>query len=275
MKLTLVALLIGCQGEEVKANSSDASSSDVASDVSSSDVASDGAPDVSSDTPTTGGTCPGYRVGTTDMVKIDSFCIDVTEVTHGQWKTFAAAADRKTFVPSHCDWNKTDPPIDPSSAKDDWPRDNVNFCDAKTYCAWAGKRLCGKIGGGSTPKADFADPAKDQWQRACSNGGKTKYPYGDAYDATKCATGMINVTRIKSFPECHGVDAPYKDILDMSGNAEEWEDACETPAPASSTLCNERGGETGDGSKASCANFHDGQADARFDALGFRCCKDI
>ena len=61
----------------------------------------------------------------------------------------------------------------------------------------------------------------------------------------------------------------------MSGNVDESEDSCTTPAPDGETLCRARGGWTGDGSDASCDVAHEAVAKSRFDGLGFRCCKDL
>jgi formylglycine-generating enzyme required for sulfatase activity len=224
------------------------------------------------------GACGSHRAGTTELVKLDTYCIDATEVTNLQWKAYAAASDeeRKPFVPAHCAWNTTMPVVVDDSATDAYPRANVNFCDAKSYCAWAGKRLCGKIGGGSNFKSDLADPGKSQWYRACVGGGTSrKYPYGDTFDDTRCATGSFAPMRPKSFPECRGSAAPYDAVFDLSGNVEEWEDSCTTPLPDADTSCRGRGGGTGDHSDASCDIAHEASAKSRFDGLGFRCCKDL
>ena len=63
----------------------------------------------------------------------------------------------------------------------------MDWCDAFAYCQGVGKRLCGKIGGGS---ADYStgwdDATQDQWHNACDSGGADDYPYGSTYQPQTC-----------------------------------------------------------------------------------------
>src|SRR6185437_5545544 len=99
----------------------------------------------------------------------------------------------------------------------------VDWCDAQAYCAWAGKRLCGAIGGG--PATTYGDPNESQWYNACSNGGTTSFPYGNDYVAGDC-NGGATVAAVGTTPGCQGLTSPYFGIFDMSGNVKEWEDHC-------------------------------------------------
>ena len=75
------------------------------------------------------------------------------------------------------------------TAKDTFPVISVNWCDAYAYCKWAGKALCGKIGGGPNLPADANYAPADAWYNACSEGGTRAYPYGATYDAAACNWG--------------------------------------------------------------------------------------
>lgn len=166
--------------------------------------------------------------------------------------------------------------IEPDSEHDNLPRASVNFCDAVTYCAWAGKRLCGKIGGGGNLKGDYADRTKSQWYRACVGETVRKYPYGDFYDSAKCATESLPLLPApKSFPNCHGVEKGYDLVFDLSGSVDEWEDSCATTAPGPTTSCRARGGSIGERTVASCDLARETAAKDRYAGVGFRCCKDL
>jgi len=265
----LAVILVACQGERVD-NDAHAPGDGAVADTAAAET---GAP---TDTAPVGG-CGGHRAGTTTMVNVGGYCIDEHEVTNGQWKSFANDSTGTTFAPAQCDWNTSPPATNPDPTTDAYARGNVNLCDAKTYCAWAGKRLCGRIGGGMNAKHDFADVTKSQWYRACSGSAPWKYPYGNAYDEAKCATGNTGgiPVRPKSYTSCRGIAPPYDAVFDMSGSMDEWEDSCASEGATGDTLCRGRGGALGDHAAASCDVARESAARSRFDGLGFRCCKDL
>jgi formylglycine-generating enzyme required for sulfatase activity len=129
-----VVALLGCEGERVESARSDA-------------AISDSAPAETAET-AVGGECGEH--GGAKMVRVGSFCIDATEVTRGEFLAFLAAPleQRTAARPPECAWNTTDPTINATASGLGNPVGEINFCDALAYCAWAGKRLCGRIGGG-------------------------------------------------------------------------------------------------------------------------------
>ena len=190
------------------------------------------------------------------------YCMDERETTVAEYTTFMkeAKADTKT-QPKECEWNDSfvpdtyDPQLDPPSgcsmASWDILKDNpkfamgcVDFCDAFAYCKWAGKRLCGKVGGDGTKLlmidypttgSSIATTVSGEWYGACSQGGTSKYAYGDTRDPNKCietevykaqGNASLDVTKVTS--ECHGTREPYSSIRDMQGSAAEWGNVCTT-----------------------------------------------
>ncbi len=214
------------------------------------------------------------------------------------WKTtFAPASEpgdaneAEGLTPSECHPSNTH--YDPVANPDD-PVVCVDWCDAQAYCLWAGKRLCGHVGGGAATDADYGDATTDQWFNACSNGGTTEFPYGSTYVDGKC-NDYPAVAAVGSTSGCHGTAAPFDGIFDMSGNVAEWEDNCQDnpfdpDGGISVDLCLLRGGsfETveptpGLGSEEraatmNCAAPHTGTTDdsRNFERpkTGFRCCAD-
>jgi formylglycine-generating enzyme required for sulfatase activity len=215
------------------------------------------------------------------MVSLGAFCIDATEVTNAGYAAWLATGPSTAGQPSFCAWNTS---YTPSSA---WPAPAteanhpvvwVDWCDAFAYCAAAGKRLCGHIGGGAGPYgAGFADPTQSEWMAACSNGSATAYPYGAGYAADVCDgkdyQHPTKAIAVGSAAACHGVGAPYAAIFDMSGNVAEWEDAC-SGASGSADPCRSRGGSYSDASGAlRCdADVESSTRGATSATIGFRCC---
>jgi sulfatase modifying factor 1 len=146
----------------------------------------------------------------------------------------------------------------------------VDWCDARAYCAGVGKRLCGKIGGGSNATADNANAAKSQWYNACSSGGVNAYPYGNTRDGSACnaydhGTGELPVGSLST---CQSSIMGYEGVFDMSGNVYEWEDSCDNTLESGDCLL-------GGGSIVGMTNcdYKIGSPPATtFDDNGIRCC---
>ena len=174
----------------------------------------------------TGGTSTGTNcVGRAGPVPVNiegMFCIDSTEVTNAQYAQFLASGPPAP-TDAACAWNFDYTP------SDGWPASNpnlpvgyVDWCDARGYCAWAGKRLCGAIGGGLVGSTTSLS---NEIYYACSHAGDLVFPYGNMYAATACATDFLDSARpVGSSPGCEG---GFPGVFDLSGNAAEWQDTCE------------------------------------------------
>jgi sulfatase-modifying factor enzyme 1 len=220
-----------------------------------------------------GSACPSGRGPA--MISAGAFCIDSTLVTRAAYSEFLTAGVAASSQPAYCAFN-TDftpqghwPP-DPTTAS--LPVVNVDWCDAQAFCAWTGKRLCGKIGGGAVDQASVNDPTVDQWFSACSSAGTLIYPYGNTYVATACDGSDLGVSApvpVASLPGCVG---GYPGLFDMSGNVLEWEDACDGTTGTSDN-CWKRAGDYGSGeSGLTCATPDSASRGTNYDYAGFRCC---
>jgi formylglycine-generating enzyme len=237
-----------------------------------------------------------------------TYCIDTTEVTMAHYAAFLAEKkDDLSGQRAICQTNTSFvPPGDSDNSliscpdgyfqpekRANWPMGCVDFCDADAYCAWAGKRLCGHLGGGPLTAEASIDPQQSEWVNACTQGGKTKLPYGDTFEDGRC----IDRTRVpdgagseglavladpqKNAPECRGTEPPFDQIYSMSVGMNEWDDSVvgDTPNVATAGI---RGGGFGDSSKnvvpPSCAESDGEQARTYLAAvgtdIGFRCCGD-
>jgi len=245
--------------------------------------------------------CPTAGHGT-KLVKLaakagSEYCMDQREVSAGEYQEFLqakagdtsgqipACADNKQWMaplfepdawevmPWECDPRGFDPVNYPNRAVG-----CVDWCDAYGYCAWAGKRLCGKIGGGSGSLDTMSDPAASEWTNACTQGGTTKYPWGDTFVPGRCvdATAVakqgpaaLDITDVES-SECHGESGGFAQVYDLVGSVQEWAAEC-TP---DNVGCAIHGTGTSSSATVTCdpgvttANYFGFQ-------LGFRCCSDV
>lgn len=251
------------------AGSNDGSSGDAAADQD----ASGGAPCVSN--------------GGAAMVRVTiggaTYCIDTAEVTEADYTLFLAAAGTPAQQ-AECAWNKSFDPEDIGGGEcDHYMMDHlarpvvcVDWCDGKAYCESVGKRLCGAIGGGAiTTLAQVTDPTKDQWQGACSSTDASRiYPYGSTYTYLKCNDSAAESADVKSHAACVGATPG---LFDMSGNAAEWEDACDTAGGAPDQNCKTRGGDfgmIGTDVHLQCAQPVQAPRKSTTKHIGFRCCSD-
>lgn len=210
------------------------------------------------------------------MIDVGTFCIDSTEVTQKQYQDFLD--DIKGVVPpqsAECAWN-TDVDVFAKSANckthGQKPAGCADWCDAETFCKWAGKRLCGKVGGGPLPADKFGVPWENEWVFACTQGAKTKYPWGDQPEANcftgTCPSGVCG-GQVATMPNCRGVTSPFDQVYDLPGNVSEWVNSC------FGNECWVAGGSHGT-ALTECAVPADPlwSRTVNFVDFGFRCCAD-
>jgi len=204
------------------------------------------------------------------MIKTEGFYIDATEVTVGQYALFLKAkGDDTSGQASECSWNTSfDPEVDPQATTpgEREPVTDVDYCDAAAFCAWADKRLCGRIGGGDLQFADLADPTKSQWFLACAGPKQQPYPYRSTYQPGYCNDASQALVPVASEPMCQGY---YPKLFDMIGNAQEWVDACDGKS-GQKDGCERIGGSYQ--ASAMCSQSGLAQRDFTAPDLGFRCC---
>ncbi len=246
-------------------------------------------------------TCPtGMTVVATSAALGGAYCVDQTEVQNGQYNAFvnsnqptanqiAVCSGNSSYVPQG-NW----PPPQPLFSYG-LPVRNVDFCDAYAYCRWAGKQLCGKIGGGGydpagTPDAGAPplqnDKAMSAWYNACSAQGNQKYPYDiSQFNGSICNGNGQAAWEVWSYSDQGGNNnAPMNyycqggsvNLFQMSGNVAEWEDAC-TGTSGAGDICLLRGGSYAANNvpavlacdaQRSATRLNYASAD-----VGFRCCQ--
>jgi formylglycine-generating enzyme required for sulfatase activity len=157
--------------------------------------------------------------GPAHQVYLDSFFIDTHEVTHEEYFRFLKATGGK--APWY--WPKGEFP----AGEERFPVYNVNWEEARAYCAWAGKRL----------------PTEAEWEKAARGGlDRKRYAWGD--DDQLRGKGHLNwavgPVAVGSFPP-NGFG-----LYDVAGNVWEWtSDWYERDYYSGSPDRNPKGPETG------------------------------
>jgi formylglycine-generating enzyme len=251
--------------------------------------------------------CPSGTAGSKQvLITLEDgrgYCIDQLEVTRAEYRIFLDSKKGDTSgQPAECAKNLSfEPPQDPeedpetacpSFSVDAYPQYRgypvvcVDFCDAFAYCAWAGKRLCGKIGANEKGVQTIAQggfervagSTESEWTYACSQGGKTKYPYGDEYVAGACIDwprlqergGQARLADAED-ETCHGTEPPFDQIYHLSGSVPEWVNFYD-PATVSSITMGGHAAQTED--YLSCTRAVATYIFRQQGTLGFRCCAD-
>lgn len=199
----------------------------------------------------------------------ECFWIDVREASIEEYAAFLSAG----FVVEEniCEWNTSYDPVcadagsgEAGTSDATLPVTCVDWCDAYSFCKWAGKSLC------RGEYANPADAARSDWYAVCSHGAAREYPYGE-YKSDVC-NGMDKGVGTPLPTDGQTPCATPEGALNMSGNVAEWADECIDDTGAGDK-CNVRGGWFASDSNAlRCGEKRTLSRDARFDWAGFRCC---
>jgi formylglycine-generating enzyme len=219
------------------------------------------------------------RVGPA-LVDVGDFCIDTTEVTYALYQIFLDDIEgTMPEQPAVCSWNDSFVPATmlANGESSDLPVRGVDWCDAYVFCAWSGKRLCGRPGGGPAAYDQPALEEESQWYSACSEGGTHAFPYGDTYEEQACNGGDYGDAEMGPLPvgDITSCSGGYPGIYDMSGNVWEWEDSCDGSL-GEADLCRARGGAFGNGGDLHRCDYADFSPARNFTAgpMGIRCCDE-
>jgi sulfatase modifying factor 1 len=209
----------------------DAALDSAAEDQNSSDALPDVVPDSAGCATVTA--CPSGRGPSMVIVPClsgGSYCIDSTEVSRAQYSAFLADAFPLTGQPSSCAANTTYEPDPVCEAQPEvthegnHPQVCIDWCDAESFCRWAGKRLCAGVW-------LEEDPQTNEWYNACSAGGVNTYCFGSTWDPDACNgedQGLGTTAPVGSLPSCQG---GFLGLFDMSGNVSEWLNICSETNP--------------------------------------------
>ena len=154
----------------------------------------------------------------------------------------------KNHTPEHWEDEKYNRPEQPVVG--------VDFYDAHAYAHWAGMRL----------------PTAQEWEKAARGTDGRLFPWGDAFDASKCTSGLDKSDRPQPVDSKPEGQSPYG-AFNMTGNVCEWVD---TPDPKRENYRLTVGADW----RTECriyglTYFRRGtRMDLRTEDLGFRCAKD-
>jgi formylglycine-generating enzyme required for sulfatase activity len=179
-----------------------------------------------------------------------SYCIDAREASQREYGEFLDAIGHTTVEqPPECETNERFEPVFGSPGVDtapagaclgggafdpveygDYSMGCVDWCDARAFCEWAGKRLCGALAGG-TPRSEGAPPM-DEWGYACTAAGTLAYPYGDTPIAGRCIDSSVpsdssGHSLSRGSEDCRASESPFDQIRDLVGSLTEWTDDCD------------------------------------------------
>jgi hypothetical protein len=208
------------------------------------------------------------------------FFIDATEVTVAQYAQFLAAknGDVSGQPADLCGWNTTYEPTALANPPE-FPASNIDWCDARAYCEWAGKHLCRSVGS-VEPVAyeDLFTTGVSQWFTACGGPLGASHVSENSNDpnldsACNANAGFGFLEPVATNSDCEGY---YPGVFDLEGNVAEWIDSCLPSADAGLDSRNDRcmlmGGSIFDFTSFCTEVYDEYPRDDTASSFGFRCC---
>jgi formylglycine-generating enzyme required for sulfatase activity len=121
-----------------------------------------------------------------------------------------------------------------------------------------------------------------EFYNACTQGGKTAYPYGDSYEAGRCIdptwaaehpadTLVVTDTAAR---DCHGTEPPFDAIHDLSGSIEEWQNFCQVFGTSTISALVIGGSFSASPGELRCDIYGGVSIRTINPYVGFRCCAD-
>jgi sulfatase modifying factor 1 len=231
------------------------------------------------------------------LVRIDRldgtcFYIDETEVTIQQYEDFRAETDPAgpSWTPiefgQDCSWKDggasqpNAPGCDPAPGPEqkapfglDKPARCIDWCDARAYCRWAGKRLCNAKPQSSGVYSSSTDV--DDWAYACGGTDVSRpYPVGSE-DLSACIYGQTEggacTVSGSCGPTSSGCSTP-EGVKNLAGNVAEWTVACSAGDGGAAKCVVVGGSYDSPEQELACIRFDAEQRSARLPTVGFRCC---
>jgi formylglycine-generating enzyme required for sulfatase activity len=208
-----------------------------------------------------------------------TFFIDRHEVTQAEYNDFLQHGPTTASQGPECAPNTTFVPernFTPTGTPN-LPVTNIDWCDAIAYCKYVGKRLCGGLLGARGNYAEAADPSKNEWMIACTNGGSQPFPYGATEKPLACNVHDAGAGKTLDVGTKTGCEGAIPGLFDMVGNATEWVDHCDVNDGGPAGNCAILGGSynfppTG---TVACSALTASTKNAAFDDLSFRCCTSV
>jgi MYXO-CTERM domain-containing protein len=190
----------------------------------------------------------------------DDSCVwvDTTEVTAAQVVALAGLdlSEYESLWPEGCEPNALDAS---AFTAGELPAVGVDWCAAATFCAWAGKRLCGQ-----------GEAGKSEWESTCNDGDHADFRFRDLADPSVCQLDASEPSPVGSHQACVTPTA----VFDLVGNVREWTADCSGAAPGGT--CQVLGGSFLDGpGSAGCDVAKSVARATQANDLGFRCCADV
>jgi formylglycine-generating enzyme required for sulfatase activity len=134
-------------------------------------------------------------------VNLSAYCIGKYPVTNSQYGEFIRETQRS--VAPEMGWDGQRVPV----GAEKLPVVAVTWYDAMAYCEWLSKRTGRK----------YALPHEAQWEKASRGGNSCVYPWGDAFDPTRCNHGQPTISVVDAYPE----QSTYG-CFDLVGNVRQW-----------------------------------------------------